>query len=121
MEHRDGFTETFIDDDEAYFEGLDEQDENQEEVQEDSSDIGSEDTSEDTPLEYSDLAKFLHFELEMREFNRKILKFTLHSEKGKTVYTGRPVKECDGGKFIFILTKPESRLKKFDVSDMELK
>lgn len=116
MEYSNGFASSFIEQDEAYFEGLDEQAQDEQE-----NENSSEDASDDNlPLELSNLAKFLHFELEMREYSRKVLKFRLYSENKKTLYVGRPVKECDGGKFIFAITKPETRLKKFDTADMEI-
>lgn len=85
-----------------------------------------EDTSSDDEKDYeykvtpdTNLYRFFMAELQIIEPNRNTVKFKRYGEKG-AVYEGKVVKEVDRDHFIILLSKPETKMMKFDINDIEV-
>lgn len=103
----------FLDEDDAMYQMLTD-------FEEDESDTSSEDVRE---FEYkvtseTNLYRYLKAELQIIEPSRSVVRFRTYSD-GVT-YEGKVLKEVDKDNFIFLLEKPEKKMKKFDINDVEL-
>lgn len=114
MENNNTLNNQFLDEDDALYQILTDYED------EEDSDSSSEDTGD---FEYkitsdTNLYRFLKAELQMLEPSRSILKFMTYSDGQR--YEGKVLKEVDKDNFIFLLEKPEKKMKKFDINNIEV-
>ena len=103
----------FLDEDDAMYQMLTDFDEEDQ-------DTSSEDAKD---FEYklssdTNLYRYLKAELQIIEPSRSFMKFRTFSDGNS--YEGKVLKEIDKDNFIFLLDKPEKKMKKFDINDIEV-
>jgi len=103
----------FLDEDDAMYQMLTDFDEEE-------TDTSSEDIRE---FEYkvtseTNLYRYLKAELQIIEPSRAVIKFRTFSDGSR--YEGKVLKEVDKDNFIFLLDKPEKKMKKIDINDIEV-
>lgn len=104
----------FIDEDDAMYQILTDFDDD------------NEDTSSDDEKDYeykvtpdTNLYRFFKTELQIIEPNRNTVKFKKYGDS-KVAYEGKVLKEVDRDHFIILLSKPETKMMKFDINDIEV-
>lgn len=115
MENSSILNNQFLDEDDALYQILTDYDELED------SDTSSDDIND---FEYkvtsdTNLYRYLKAELQIIEPSRSKISFREFSDE-KTTYQGVVLKEVDKDNFIFLLDKPEKKMKKFDINNIEV-
>lgn len=115
MENPNALNNQFLDEDDAFYQMMTDYEEA------DDNDSSSDDIKD---FEYkvtsdTNLYRYLKAELQIIEPSRSKITFKEFSDE-KTTYQGIVLKEIDKDNFIFLLTKPEKKMKKFDINNIEV-
>ena len=114
MENPNALNNQFLDEDDAFYQMMTDYEEP------DDNDSSSDDIKD---FEYkvtsdTNLYRYLKAELQIIEPSRSFMKFRTFSDGNS--YEGKVLKEIDKDNFIFLLDKPEKKMKKFDINDIEV-